>query len=203
MKMNSPYLMFCPLEQEFVMTSEQCVHCLFWDGQECMVASSGLRKRRGYGPTLRRIQRRLTKKRPPRRGGRGIRVPAVWEQWPRGEAGKEQAMFGSDEGQMASEPPDAPVAGSQVPEQFPEVQDGQNPGLDQGGLSEGAAAPEGDPGVGGVIPEIPVEATLPLAEPSIPDQPPEVPGLPDTGPAPPGADDLPEPPETGPRGELP
>ena len=68
---------FCPLEEEKVDVMSVCGDCKLWDGMRCCfghdrkVTFRTVRKRRSF---FRRL-------RSPRRGGRGLRVPTVWEKW--------------------------------------------------------------------------------------------------------------------------
>lgn len=83
MKMNrkNEKLVYCPVEKDMVDERHHCGHCPFWDGLMCTVGD-GLHSTRRAGSITRYLRRFVKGMRRPRRGGRGLRVPPVWERWP-------------------------------------------------------------------------------------------------------------------------
>lgn len=68
---------FCRLTQELVQPEDACKSCPFWLGEECcapFTSASWRRRRRLRLPSMRRWKA-------PRRRGRGLKVPLVWEEW--------------------------------------------------------------------------------------------------------------------------
>jgi len=122
---------FCPLEQDVVNPATECETCPFWDGQ-CSF-SYRLTPTAKFGRLLGRIWARLTKRRRlPRRGGRRVRVPPVWEKRPAEGSGGDRLPSPDDEqeygvaGLLAEEP----VSPTKRPENDDEEEfDSLQPGL--------------------------------------------------------------------------
>jgi len=70
-------MMYCPVEEEKVDVRSVCGDCELWDGRRCCFGHDSratVRTLRGRLSSLRRMKS-------PRRGGRGLHVPPVWEKW--------------------------------------------------------------------------------------------------------------------------
>ena len=74
---------FCPLEQDVVEVSSSCEHCDLWDGQRCCFAD-GKKKMKKPRSFFRSLLKKLPRpRRRFRKGGRGLRLPPVSEEWPK------------------------------------------------------------------------------------------------------------------------
>jgi len=74
---------FCPLEQDVVEVRGSCEHCQLWDGQRCCFADGHKKTKKPKG-IFRSLLKRLPRpRRRFRKGGRGLRLPPVSEEWPK------------------------------------------------------------------------------------------------------------------------
>lgn len=87
---------FCPLEQDVVEVRGSCEHCDLWDGQRCCFADGHkkMKKPKGFFRSL--LKKLPRPRRRFRKGGKGLRLPPVWEEWPRIRFGAEELSTPDD-----------------------------------------------------------------------------------------------------------